>query len=532
MPSAPVFSVLGAGIGYLALWLAIWFTHDPKEPPVVFNSIPFLSPIFGIIEKRWRFFMSLRDQCGLAICTLRLPFVRCYIINDTALIPSVDRQIKIISFAPIEANATAGFLGTTEETNRIMRLNPTSDDGHFQSFHKAIRPALGPGPGLDNMLSETFKAMESSLNRQSKYNSAEFDLFQWVRHQIILATTTGEYGPRNPFLNPAVEQAWYDFVPGVRYFVIGLFPKLFARKSFEAREFLSKAFEYYFEEGHHLEGASASALARTEHGITKGLPLSDRARGEVGFAMSLVNNTVPSTFWLIYHIFSNPAILEECRQELYKAVKVEHDGTHTLDLSDVIAHCPLLISTLNEVYRYHGVGTTLIRQVTEDHMLNGTYLLKKGNFVIMPTSVQHYSQGVWGPDVNIFNHRRFVQEHVKGRTGPDPSKRHNPDGFRVFGGGALLCPGRHFANNSILAFAALVILRFDIRPVASGWESVRVENSFGMNVARMLLQPENDLRVEMASTPSRIRTGDKATTLRVQLSRPAAGVTMNDSVVG
>lgn len=124
--------------------------------------------------------------------------------------------------------------------------------------------------------------------------------------------------------------------------------------------------------------------------------------------MSLVNNTVPSTFWLIYHSFSDSAILEECRQELYKAVKVEQDGTHTLDLSDVIAHCPLLISTLNEVYRYHGVGTTLIRQVTEDHMLNGTYLLKKGNFVIMPTSVQHYSQGVWGRDVSQLNGAQVI----------------------------------------------------------------------------------------------------------------------------
>lgn len=60
MPSTLVLSVLGAGVAYLALWMAIWLTHDPEEPPVVLNSIPFLSPIFGIIEKRWRFFLSLR----------------------------------------------------------------------------------------------------------------------------------------------------------------------------------------------------------------------------------------------------------------------------------------------------------------------------------------------------------------------------------------------------------------------------------------------------------------------------------------
>lgn len=67
--------------------------------------------------------------------------------------------------------------------------------------------------------------------------------------------------------------------------------------------------------------------------------------------------------------------------------------------------------------------------------------------------------------MNEFYHKRFVKE-------PGP-KKHNPTAFRAFGGGATLCPGRHFASTEILAFAASILLRFDIKPVStsSQWDT-------------------------------------------------------------
>jgi cytochrome P450 len=120
--------------------------------------------------------------------------------------------------------------------------------------------------------------------------------------------------------------------------------------------------------------------------------------------MALVNNTVPSAFWLIFHIYSDPVLLEECRGELANAVRVADDGTRTIDLAYVRSCCPVLNSTLNEVFRYYGIGTVLVRQVVEDHMLNKTYLLKKDGYVLMPNSVQHFSQTLWGPDVSDTTH--------------------------------------------------------------------------------------------------------------------------------
>lgn len=152
--------------------------------------------------------LTVRNEYGLSIYTLRMPWSRHYVVSDTSLVPAVDRQSRTISFAPIEAHATASFLGTTQNTNEIMRRDPTGDQGHFNTFHKSIRPTLSPGSGLEAMLTGSFKVMESSLWRLSQETPKPVDLFHWVRHEILLATTTGEYGPANPFLDPKVEQSW------------------------------------------------------------------------------------------------------------------------------------------------------------------------------------------------------------------------------------------------------------------------------------------------------------------------------------
>lgn len=191
-----------------------------------------------------------------------------------------------------------------------------------------------------------------------------------------------------------------DFLPGVPYFAIGGPSRILAGKSFRAREALAQSFEQYFAGLKHLQGGSDALLARQRHGIDTGLPACDRAKGEIGSVMALTNNTVSSAFWLLYHIFADPAILDDCRRELSDIVHLDPDGTRCISLDRILSQCPTILATLNEVYRFYGVGTILVRQVVEDHLLDKTYLLKKGNIVLMPTSIQHYSEATWGPDVS------------------------------------------------------------------------------------------------------------------------------------
>lgn len=264
-------------------------------------------------------------------------------------------------------------------------------------------------------------------------------------------------------------------------------PAFLTSKTVQARERLVHAFTDYFSRGGHNE-ASDLVKARykyivDQHGISD---VAEVARLEVAGAFAIIANTVPTAFWVLYHIFSNPAILAECRQELSQIVQ-EQDGIKHVDLNSVQNACPILQSTLHEVLRFHGVQISL-RKVMEDHMLDGQFLLKKNSAVMMPATVQHFDTSIWGPDAGHFSHKRFVQSS----TGTS-AKNINRTAFRGFGGGHHLCPGRHFATMEVLSFAALVILRFDVAPTSGLWTDLRTEKLSARGSAVTL--PDDDIEV-------------------------------------
>lgn len=244
-----------------------------------------------------------------------------------------------------------------------------------------------------------------------------------------------------------------------------------------------RAFVRYYEEDGPTE---ASPLIQGHYKIhsSNGVSLEDMARLEVAISIAVISNTLPASFWLVYHIFSDPVVLEDCRRELLKGVETR-DGVHKIDINHVKSRCPIFLSTFQETFRVHGTGIAT-RVVLEDHVLDGQYLLKKGSIVLIPASVQHGLQSNWGLNVEEFYHKRFLRES-RGRN-------YSPVAFRAYGGGSTLCPGRHFVTTEILAFAALVILRFDARPCKGVWISPTVEKS---NPATSIHQPDHDVKVEI-----------------------------------
>jgi hypothetical protein len=70
---------------------------------------------------------------------------------------------------------------------------------------------------------------------------------------------------------------------------------------------MTQAFVHYFELDGHLEG-SALIKTRFEHSTNYKIPLDDIARYEVGNTIGILTNTVPGSFWVIYHLYSNPLL--------------------------------------------------------------------------------------------------------------------------------------------------------------------------------------------------------------------------------
>ncbi|KAL1606451.1 hypothetical protein SLS60_003855 [Paraconiothyrium brasiliense] len=420
-------------------------------------------------------------------------------------------QYKTLAFPPLQAKLAMNVCGSSKVANDILNTNVNGDEGFWGysiTHYKAIHPPLFPGPGLDAMNRVMAQKITSSLERIQ--SSEVFRLFDFIKREVTLATTDSVYGDQNPFKDPTiVESFWYacqseqfdvhllteyrEFQEGVMCLLMGL-PQSFVRESFKARELLTKRFVKYFEDNGHEEG-SALIKARYEHSIEHKIPLEDIARFETAGAIAILTNTSPTCFWLVYHLYSSPSALGDCRKELGQVLsETSHgiregsfDKTITLDLTQAKTSCPTLLSSLQEVLRLHSVGIST-RLVMEDHVLADKYLLKKGGTVMIPAPVQHREAATWGENVHSFDHRRFLPNE----------KRSNPVAFRGFGGGTTLCPGRHFASTEIFAFTALMILRFDMQPSGGTWKELTTNKA---SLWEVTPRPDEDLTVSLVPRP-------------------------------
>ncbi|KAG6357709.1 hypothetical protein INS49_013588 [Diaporthe citri] len=132
---------------------------------------------------------------------------------------------------------------------------------------------------------------------------------------------------------------------------------------------------------------------------------------------------------------------------------------------------------------YHEQGSNLLRDryryIVETHQIRDLSDLARleltGAFASIENTVPtafwffavHVDKDTWGLNADRFNHTRFV--HKSHDFAGKGSKR---IGFRGFGGGYHLCPGRHFSSTEMLSLAAMLVLRFDITPVHGTWESL------------------------------------------------------------
>lgn len=241
------------------------------------------------------------------------------------------------------------------------------------------------------------------------------------------------------------------------------------------------------------EGASTLVKGRYDACVKNGLSVDAVARFEIGDAIGIMINAIPTTFWLLIYVYPDSALLESLRQEITDIVTTDIDlqtgsRRHLLDTRKLKDNCPLLVSTYQEVLRLQ-TNNTQSRWVVRDTMLNDQYLLKKDSVIQMPGAIIHEDPAVWGMDAKEFNPRRFLKGQGK----------YHPGAFRSFGGGATLCPGRHLALIEIVSFAAMFIMRFEATPVNWGW---RLPGVKGNKVINSVPPPSSDIKVSI-----RIRDG-------------------------
>ncbi|KAF4625041.1 hypothetical protein G7Y89_g13127 [Cudoniella acicularis] len=315
------------------------------------------------------------------------------------------------------------------------------------------------------------------------------DLWAWVQHEITFATTEIVYGLANPYRHSKVDAGFWGFSEGTLPLLMpGIFPMIFAQRALAGRETVIKGMDNYFVCEGYLEGPS---LVKTRYLTLKNHALdSDLARFECVNGIAILANTVPTAFWTIFHIFSDPGVLQEVRNhvEAITIIKTMPNGkVRKIDLSR-LKDGPILFSAIQEALRVRATGSGP-RLVMEDVRVGeNQYLLKKDSAVIIAHKALHSDREAWGETAETFITDRFC-----GRA--------SQQAYRGFGGGANHCLGRSFAMGEIAALVAMMVMRFDLIPTMGNSKAWGEPGQDLSNMALQIAPPKKHVVVDVSPRP-------------------------------
>lgn len=140
-----------------------------------------------------------------------------YIVTKLEIIQAVQKLPKVLAFPPIEAKFASQVCGSSTEAHNILMKNVNGDEGNWglsMESYEAMRAALKPGAGLDDMNRLMIQSIAASLDSLTSETSqtVRLQLAGWLRESVTAATTNSVYGPQNPFKEKEVVNAfWYVF---------------------------------------------------------------------------------------------------------------------------------------------------------------------------------------------------------------------------------------------------------------------------------------------------------------------------------
>ena len=271
---------------------------------------------------------------------------------------------------------------------------------------------------------------------------------------------------------------------------LNILPSIIAPRGHQGRRTLFEAFHQYYAQSGHV---STSRLVQARYEVHRkyNVGIEDIEHLDLSLSYALLTNTVPAASWALYHIYSQPSLLEEARTTMSSYVSVTGSSTearmHHVNIAEAIAGCPLLASLVQETLRIHSTNAAG-RVVMRDTILEDQYLLKKDSMLFIPSAELHNNTSVWGVSSKEFDPRRFMQKQVSG------AKKQPAFAYRAFGGGASVCPGRYLAANEIMIILAIMVLRYDVEPARGGhWVLPRTQG----HLITSILTPVDDVQIKI-----------------------------------
>ncbi|KAJ4373135.1 hypothetical protein N0V83_003426 [Neocucurbitaria cava] len=460
--------------------------QNPNEPPLIPHPyLPFLGHVVGMFWYGAKYFALVNTSTQHPIFSLQTLTTRTVVVIDPALATAIQKKSPHLTFYGLILRVTRRLVDLDNPTMKIISWNLDGvehgphEKGLLKESEDMIHGSLSPGPILNSLSTTQLEQFSTLLNdfvpRIGDGQSVGIGLMEFIKQIFTVANAYTIYGPSNPFaLHPRLVQSFWDYEAGMVGLIPNILPSITSRKSWKARTALNAAFHEFVENGHFRQ-ASSIIQKRAAFNMKHGLTADMSGRTEVILLFGILGNAVPTTFWFLAHILSRPELLDAIRQETSRAIinhqhtTNEKENARSISVSLLKSQCPLFVSTYRESLR-HIANLSSVRMVTGTHTVSApghpSYLLNKGNIIQMASGVIHAAPRTWGSDAAEFRPERWMtstptSSDDKKRTALLLPKSVPSAAFRPFGGGAVLCPGRHFAMTEILSFVALCVNMFD-----------------------------------------------------------------------
>ena len=223
-----------------------------------------------------------------------------------------------------------------------------------------------------------------------------------------------------------------------------------------------------------------------------GMNLDGRARFQVLSIHAAVLNTVPTTFWTVYHLLENPdaynAVVEELQQIKKKSKFFSMDALNEMTKLDSVLMETLRLDSTEKQFRMRTVERDFDLELPFDDGTKKSFPVKKGTTVVTVPPLMNRDEEVF-ENAQSFQWDRFAKQTV--------FKKNNKviqSPVEAFGGGPTMCPGRNFAKVEIKALVASILCEYEVRFAKGldaekpGLRDKKLYFSFGV--------PESDVEIE------------------------------------
>ncbi|KAI3332050.1 cytochrome P450 [Xylariaceae sp. AK1471] len=363
------------------------------------------------------------------------------------------------------------------------------------------------------------KALDSRILQNEKTITTQ--LFSLLKTTMAESAIISLFGSRIIDLNPGFVECYWRFDEVAGSLAWGL-PKFVQRKSVAKKDLLHMMTRRHIDSAwNHLdqfgidnkvdwEPHFGSRLSRETAKWLRKRGFSNHAAAGHTMAtlFGLNGNTVPITAWAIIELIKDPSLFQAIREEALTAAVLNPTGQRQFD-AQALVNLPLMQSLYVEVMRMH-VSFNVTRKAVQTFAIDG-YTIEIGSLVQTCSQIAHYEEDVWGTEDHpasefwAWRHIKYVNE-VDEHSGRVTRKavfamKGRPSSFFPYGGGYVMCPGRHFAKQEILLAIAIIISNYDIEFVEwvkpDGSQSVRPPQDDRRFAGFIAMHPDRDARIRL-----------------------------------